>query len=160
VVRRLAGNPEPREDWYFNCLSSVQEMGVVIEEVVTAMAEQGYPPKDIFGTRLALEEAISNAIKHGHQYDPTKVVEIRYRILADQFLVEVKDLGAGFDPLQIPDATAPENWERPCGRGLLLMLHYTAWVRYNREGNCVTFCISRSEPLLAQQATENIPAIS
>ena len=125
-------------------------MAVVIEAVVTVMAERGYPPKDIFGTRLALEEAICNAIKHGHQTDPTKVVEVRYVIRADHFLVAVEDQGPGFDPLQVRDATTPENLERPCGRGLLLMRHYAAWVRHNPEGNCVTFCICPSEPLRSE----------
>ena len=154
----LADDLDQQDDWFVNSLSSVQGMAVVVEAVVTVLAELGYPPKDIFGARLALEEAICNAIKHGHQADPTKVVEIRYRIRTDQFLVEVEDQGPGFDQSEVPDPTASENLERPCGRGLLLMRHYAAWVRHNREGNCVTFCICPSEPLPAQQVAEPLLA--
>jgi serine/threonine-protein kinase RsbW len=151
VGRRLAHRPEPPNDWSFHCLSSVQEMAQVIEAVVTIMAELGYSPEDIFGARLALEEAICNAIKHGHQHDSTKVVEVRYCIRGDHCLVEVEDQGRGFDPAQIPDATTAENLERPCGRGLLLIRHYAAWMYHNPEGNCVTFCTCPSAPQPAQQ---------
>ena len=151
----LADILQQQDDWQVNCFSSVEEMAVVIEAVATVMADLGYSPKDIFGTRLALEEAVCNAIKHGHQHDPTKVVEVRHCIGADYFLLEVEDQGEGFDPSEVPDATAPENLERPCGRGLLLMHHYAAWVRYNRKGNCVTFCICPSEPLPLKQVAES-----
>jgi serine/threonine-protein kinase RsbW len=154
----LAADLAQHDDWHLNCLSSVYEMAPVIETALTAMTNLGYPPKDIFGARLALEEAICNAIKHGHQHDPTKVVEVRYCIRADHFLLEVEDQGPGFDPALVPDATVPENLERPCGRGLLLMRHYATWVRHNREGNCVTLCICPSEPLQAQLAAQPLLA--
>lgn len=104
------------------------------------MASLGFSEKDIFGMRLAFEEALVNSVKHGHRYDPTKKVEIRYRVCHEHALVQVEDQGPGFDPAGIPDPTASENWERPCGRGLLLMRFYMTWIRYNERGNCVTLC--------------------
>ena len=38
----------------------------------------------------------------------------------------------------MPDPTAVENLERPCGRGLMLMRHYMTEVAYNGRGNAVT----------------------
>jgi serine/threonine-protein kinase RsbW len=138
----------PRQDaWQVHCLSSFDEMARVIDVVLALLADLGYSRKDLFATRLVLEEAICNAIKHGHRCDPTKVVEVRYLVEADYFLVEVEDQGPGFDPARIPNATATDNRERPSGRGLLLMHCYAAWIRYNRAGNCVTFCICPSERL-------------
>src|SRR5438045_3926390 len=102
-------------------LSTIQEMAAVIDAVVASMTELGYPAKDIFGVRLALEEAVANALKHGHQFDPTKTVKIRYSVNQDYVLAEVIDEGPGFDPECVPDPTAPENLERCSGRGLLLM---------------------------------------
>jgi serine/threonine-protein kinase RsbW len=160
VERRWADDPDPQVDWYLNWLSSVHEMAVFIDAVVTVMVDLGYPRQDIFGTQRALDEAVGKAIKHGHENDPTRVVEIRYRPGADHFLVEAADQGPGFDPSPIPAATIPENRELPCGRGLLLMRHYAAWVRHDREENCVTFCICRSAPLPAQPAAKNSPANS
>jgi serine/threonine-protein kinase RsbW len=119
-------------------------MHEVIEAVVTAMADQSFPQKDQFGMRLVLEEALVNALTHGCQGDPTKQVCVRYRVDAQRALAEIEDEGEGFDPQQVPDPLAPENLERPCGRGLLLMRSYATWVRHNRRGNCVTLCKVRS----------------
>ena len=87
--------------------------------------------------KLALEEALINAIKHGNQMDRSKSVRVSYRVLPDRFEVHVTDEGAGFDPADVPDPTAVENLERPCGRGLMLMRHYMSEVAFSGRGNCV-----------------------
>jgi serine/threonine-protein kinase RsbW len=92
---------------------------------------------DIFSIKLALEEALINAIKHGNQMDRSKSVRVSYRVLPDRFEVHVTDEGAGFDPCDVPDPTAVENLERPCGRGLMLMRHYMSEVNFSGRGNCV-----------------------
>jgi serine/threonine-protein kinase RsbW len=129
-----------RDDWHRAHLSATEEVVPLIETVAAAMNTHGYSDQDIFGLRLALEEALINAIKHGHQYDPGKQVSVRYRIRPEHVVVDVQDEGPGFDPTAVPDATAPENWERPSGRGVLLMRTYTSWLRYNRQGNGVRLC--------------------
>ena len=132
--------------WHWESLSSTQEALQVVEFVADAMADQGYPKKDVFGMRLALEEAVINAIKHGNQGDPSKLVEVRYDVNAERALAEVQDQGEGFDPQQVPDPRTPENLEWAGGRGLLLMRSYLTWVRYNERGNGVTLCQYRSVP--------------
>jgi serine/threonine-protein kinase RsbW len=94
--------------------------------------------QETFSVRLALEEALVNAIKHGNQMDRAKSVHICYRFLPDRFEIRITDEGAGFDPSDVPDPTAVENLERPCGRGLMLMRHYMTEVVYNERGNSVT----------------------
>jgi serine/threonine-protein kinase RsbW len=93
---------------------------------------------DVFSIRLALEEALVNAIKHGNQMDRSKKVFIAYRFLADRFEIRIVDEGPGFDPADVPDPTAVENLERPCGRGLMLMRHYMTEVEYQGRGNSVS----------------------
>ncbi|HTU89026.1 MAG TPA: ATP-binding protein [Gemmataceae bacterium] len=93
---------------------------------------------DIFSIKLALEEALVNAIKHGNQMDRAKKVHISYQLFADRFHVQISDDGNGFDPSDVPDPTAFENLERPCGRGLMLMRHYMTEVAFNERGNGVT----------------------
>jgi len=108
------------------------------------MKRQGYPSEDGFAVRLALEEALVNAIKHGHRNDSTKVVRAGFRVTADEVWAEVQDEGPGFDPTRVADPRASENWDRPGGRGLLLMRYYMTWVRYDERGNRVTLCKRRS----------------
>jgi len=93
---------------------------------------------DVFSIKLALEEALVNAIKHGNQMDRTKKVHIAYQLYPDRFDVQISDDGCGFDPSDVPDPTAFENLERPCGRGLMLMRHYMTAVAFNDRGNGVT----------------------
>ena len=125
-------------------IHTAAELNEVIGPVIERMNAAEYPDSDVLAMRLALEEAIVNAIKHGHQGDPKKAVRVRYQVTARQVLAEVRDQGPGFDPNQVPDPTAPENLERATGRGLFLMRHFTTWVRFNRRGNCVTLCLARS----------------
>jgi serine/threonine-protein kinase RsbW len=109
------------------------------QDQIEGLLQQGRASThDIFSIRLALEEALINAIKHGNQLDRNKKVCISYRILDDRFEVQIRDEGTGFDPAEVPDPTAIENLERPCGRGLMLMRHYMNNVDYNSQGNTVT----------------------
>jgi serine/threonine-protein kinase RsbW len=93
--------------------------------------------RDIFSIKLALEEALVNAIKHGNQLDRGKKVTVAYRVQPDRFEITITDEGPGFDPADVPDPTAVENLERPCGRGLMLMRHYMNEVQYTSGGNTV-----------------------
>jgi serine/threonine-protein kinase RsbW len=107
------------------------------------MAAAGYPLRAQFGVRLAIEEAVVNAVKHGHKGDTAKAVKVRYRVGLRDVLVEVEDQGPGFDRGQVPDPLAPENLDRSSGRGLLLMRSFLT-VRYNERGNRVILYKSRS----------------
>jgi serine/threonine-protein kinase RsbW len=128
----------------WDSLSSAGDALPVLDIVAEEMAAAGYPEADRFGLRLALEEAIVNAIHHGNRGDPSRRVHVRFDIGPDRVLAEVEDEGEGFDPARVPDPLAPENRGRPSGHGLLLMRHYTTWLRYNWLGNCVTLCKDRS----------------
>ena len=109
----------------------------VQEEIETALKGQQYPDRDVFSIKLAVEEALVNAIKHGNQMDRSKKVHVACRAHADRFEVQITDEGPGFDPQDVPDPTAPENLERPCGRGLLLMRSYMTEVVYHDRGRAV-----------------------
>jgi serine/threonine-protein kinase RsbW len=106
-------------------------------EIEQALHGVRFSDHEIFAIRLALEEALVNAIKHGNQLDRTKSVRVAYHVTPDRFEVQITDEGPGFDPVDVPDPTAPENLERPCGRGLLLMRHYMTEVAYHDRGRAV-----------------------
>jgi len=95
----------------------------------------GYQDDAIFAIKLAFEEAVTNAIKHGNCNDRSKKVYLRYYVDPQRVVFMVRDEGRGFRPDQVPDPTADENLERPCGRGLMLMQSYMTKVRYSPVGN-------------------------
>jgi serine/threonine-protein kinase RsbW len=110
----------------------------VQDDIERLLREHEYSDHDIFGIRLALEEALVNAIKHGNRFDPSKSVRIAYNVLPERFDVVITDEGPGFDPADVPDPTAIENLERPCGRGLMLMRYYMHEVSFGADGNSVS----------------------
>jgi serine/threonine-protein kinase RsbW len=118
--------------------SDPDEARLVQERIEQLLLEQHASDRDIFCIKLAMEEALINAIKHGNQMDRGKKVRISYRVLPDRFECRISDEGQGFDPNDVPDPTAVENLERPCGRGLMLMRHYMNDVVYNPVGNVVS----------------------
>ena len=48
--------------------------------------------------KLALTEACSNSIRHAYDEGRQGVVDIRYELNGSKIAVEVRDVGAGFDP--------------------------------------------------------------
>jgi serine/threonine-protein kinase RsbW len=118
--------------------SDASEARRVQEEIEEKLRAHQYGSREIFSIRLALEEALVNAIKHGNQMDRSKSVHITYRLTGERFDVVISDQGCGFDPADVPDPTAAENLERPCGRGLMLMRHYMHEVAYSKQGNAVS----------------------
>jgi serine/threonine-protein kinase RsbW len=125
----------------FRCYA---EMAAHLDALLAQLQALGYGERDCFGIRLALEEAMVNALKHGHKGDSAREATLRYELSEDSVLAEVEDQGPGFDPGTVPDPLAPENLERPTGRGLLLMRRYMSWVRFSSRGNRVSMCRHRS----------------
>jgi serine/threonine-protein kinase RsbW len=117
--------------------SDLSEARRVQEEIEAALSTTSFSEHDRFAVKMAFEEAIVNAIKHGNQMDPEKSVVVEYQILPDLFLAKITDQGEGFDPDDVPDPTAPENLERPCGRGLLLIRYYMTEVSFTDGGRTI-----------------------
>ena len=80
---------------------------------------------------LAVIEAGTNAIRHGNGNDPEKTALFRFCLEEDKLTVSVKDCGSGFDPEEVGDPLSPENFMKPCGRGIFLMRALMDEVEYN-----------------------------
>jgi serine/threonine-protein kinase RsbW len=135
----MTGNPG-FAGWQQVGIRALAETQTLISRLLAELQPIGFNEKELFGIRLALEEALVNAVKHGNRQDPAKSVRVRYQITNREFLIEIEDEGRGFDPEAVPDPLNPDNLERPGGRGVFLMRHYMSWVQYNEIGNCVTLC--------------------
>ena len=85
--------------------------------------------------RLALEEGIVNAIKHGNKMDRSKKVDIRCDFDLIKVRVVIKDQGNGFKIEEVPDPTLDENLEKPSGRGIMLMKAFMNVIEYSQLDN-------------------------
>jgi len=108
------------------------------KEILGQLAHFGWDGRDLFGIELALEESLSNAIRHGNCLDESKHVLVECKVSPERFWLRVRDEGTGFCPQDVPDCTADENLECPGGRGLALIKAYMNRVEHNPRGNCVT----------------------
>jgi len=105
-----------------------------VAEVLDRLHELGYEEDQCFAVRLALEEALVNAMKHGNRMDPALHVALTYRVTAEKAEIRVRDEGGGFDPGVVPDPTSEENLRKPCGRGIMLIRSYMDEVAYACSG--------------------------
>ncbi len=118
--------------------SRFDQVAPVQDAILAAASAHGFDQTAQFALKLSLEEALTNAIKHGNQLDPAKQVDIEFEIDAEQVKITVCDEGPGFAPDAVPDPTLDENLEKPCGRGVMLIRAYMTQASYNDKGNCLT----------------------
>src|SRR6476661_7514709 len=62
-------------------------------EILQEVERHGFNHNSLFATRLALEEALVNAIKHGNKLDPKKVVIVEARVSRERVEIEIEDQG-------------------------------------------------------------------
>ncbi|QQE11389.1 ATP-binding protein [Planctomycetota bacterium] len=118
--------------------SRLAEVATVQNAILSDAKDQGYTKEAIFAIQLALDEAVTNAIRHGNKLDDTKNVTVQYTIDDQRISITICDEGEGFDPYEIPDPTLDENLTCPSGRGVMLIQAYMTSVSYNDKGNCLT----------------------
>ncbi len=119
----------------------------LLESILAEATHCGYNEQARFGIRLALDEALSNAIHHGNANDPKKRIKVVYSVYDDEICISIEDEGPGFAFDSLPDPTSAENLEKSSGRGVLLMQAYMTEVQFNESGNRVTLIKRRNCPL-------------
>ncbi|MCH8164673.1 MAG: ATP-binding protein [Planctomycetes bacterium] len=109
--------------------------------VLEMIERRGYGRSSRFAVRLAMAEALANALEHGNRNDPGKTVRLEYRIARSWVVIEIEDQGVGFDPQAVPDPTRQENLGIPCGRGIVLMRAHMTEVDFPPPDNrvCMTY---------------------
>ena len=122
--------------------SSVRFVREVVAEVVEACERLAFSgSRATLNLRVAVGEALSNAILYGNQEDPEKLVRVSAALRPGSAEVTVTDEGSGYDPQSILDPTRPENRGRSHGRGLFLLRSLTDEVRFNEQGNSITLTL-------------------
>jgi serine/threonine-protein kinase RsbW len=118
--------------------SITSEAVKVLERIIAEAQRTGYDNHALFAIRLALDESLSNAIRHGSKNDPSKTIMIEFEVNAERVIFTICDEGPGFNSTTLPDPTLEENLEMTSGRGVMLIRAYMTSVDYNDRGNCVT----------------------
>ncbi len=155
----------PEAKFTFQLTNDLSQIYPLIE-VIQCLVRNCYGRLDEmyeFGLAISWEESLTNAMIHGNleissvwrnDSDDTyyRLIEERQNtqpysdrrvgvvvtLDPEQVSFVVSDQGAGFDVSRVPDPTAEENLEKPCGRGLMLMRRFMDSVYHNDVGNQVT----------------------
>jgi anti-anti-sigma factor len=96
--------------------AEIEQLAGVRDQVSELVAPLGFVESALFDIKVALGEALANAVRHGspNGHDEVSVDLIAYR---DRIVLEVSDSGAGFDGTHV----ASDDLYAPSGRGILFM---------------------------------------
>jgi len=110
-------------------------------DLVQAISEHiarrlGLDEETLHWTAMAVRESVVNAITHGNQSNPAKIVFIDYcatpAAQPSEFIVTVRDQGSGFDPDTLKNPLAAENMLSTSGRGVFLIRQFMDEVSIRR----------------------------
>lgn len=136
----------------FTIPSDFAEGRTVQARIMDEVERNGFDEEAVFAIKLALEEALINAIKHGNKLDKNKVVHIQATVTPEQAEITIEDEGPGFNRASVPDPTSDENLERLHGRGILLMEAYMSSVEWSRGGRRIRM-VRRNRPPASDQGS-------
>lgn len=132
-------------------IASRMESITQVEGLINALCEEFGVEETHYGEILiAMTEAVNNAVVHGNKLDTNKMVDIEVRTEGQTMEFRIADQGPGFDYENIPDPTAPENIEKPNGRGVFLMRQLADTCEFEELGRVA---ILRFEQAIPQPAT-------
>ena len=119
-------------------IPSISDNIRMIESFIDNAKERFHLDEDLYGNiMIAVTEAVNNAIRHGNQADSSKNVSLVLTLDDSLLKFIIEDEGKGFDFAHLPDPTAPENLEKPGGRGIFLMKHLSDEVTFRDGGRVV-----------------------
>ncbi len=108
--------------------SRTELLGDVRAFVTRAAAEYGFDLDDVGAIELAVDEAITNIIKHAYKYDPQGVIRVAISTQENgegrgRFTVSISDTGISFDTARYrpPDMAEYFRTLRRGGLGIVLM---------------------------------------
>ena len=118
--------------------SSFEMVGLVQAVFESISAQIGFDQDSSHWMSVAIQESVTNAVRHGNKMDATKRVVVRFELHGQEFQIYVEDEGEGFDLEKLRDPLAEENLLRANGRGIFFMKNFMDEVEYRFPPNCGT----------------------
>ena len=100
------------------------------------LADRNLSPAADYLANLAIEELVTNCIKHGYDDKGEHIIEITLKLSANELVLTVTDDGHWFNPLELPepDTHLPVE-DRPIGGlGIHLLRKMSDRMEYERKG--------------------------
>ena len=147
AIRRDHSHPDrastrhaPRR-WDLASIVDLDQASEAADTVLLALKEACYNERDIEGMRMALDEAIANAILSGRwQFPPTSQLAIRSRINESVANVEVELQRANLRVQPITSLDGGGTSRKVARERSPSLRPYMTWIRYSRRDHSATMC--------------------
>ena len=106
----------------------------ISSEIGLFMHDTGFPDPQILDMQLAIEEAVTNSIRHGYRGNPGDIT-IHCESGPELMTVVIIDNAPAFNPLSMPqpDTSSPLEERKTGGLGIYLLRQVTDSVAYRYE---------------------------
>jgi serine/threonine-protein kinase RsbW len=115
----------------------VSEIARLVDQIEVFGLEAGLPSDVTFRLTLALDETVSNVIRHGLRDGAEHHISVHVQVADGMVTATVEDDGVAFDPndAPAPDLEVPIDQRAPGGLGVHLVKATMDEVRYRRDGD-------------------------
>lgn len=138
--------PDLKQTIQFSLPSTLDYITGAAAHLTETLVRFGIITVEELNIKVALVEALTNAMEHGNGFDPKKLVKVEAKFLEDKAEIKITDQGKGFNHEKLPNPTAPENLYKPRGRGIYMIHRLMDEVHFNRKGNVVQLVKYRRLP--------------
>lgn len=135
--RTPAGETNMHEELRLTIRNDLGELARVNELATELLERRGVAPRAVYATSLALEEVLSNVIRHGYQDGDAHEIALVLRVGGGGIELQVEDDGREFDPVTAPEPELdlPLAERRAGGLGIHLLRAFVSEIRYERLGD-------------------------
>ncbi len=112
----------------------IEHLNAVTAYVSEVARITGFNDKEVEQIHLALEEAVSNVIRHGLEMNPDESFTVVCEQSDSDLCIRIQEKGVPFDPSRIPDYSPDAHLEQSSGLGSFLMKKMMDEVRYINRG--------------------------
>jgi anti-sigma regulatory factor (Ser/Thr protein kinase) len=132
----LHGEHKVQEELRLTIRNELGELVRVNQLVSELLARRGIAESVVYATQLALEEVLSNVIRHGYEDCSQHEIALTLRVHEGRVELQVVDDGREFDPATAPapDLDLPLVRRRAGGLGIHLLRAFVSEIRYQRLG--------------------------
>jgi anti-anti-sigma factor len=111
-----------------NLIADVDKLASVREQVCEILAPLEFADSALFDIKVALGEALANAVRHGSPTGEGNQVVVDITAYDDRVVLEIMDSGAGFDGTH----AGSDDLYAPSGRGIMFMRALMDRVEFER----------------------------
>ncbi len=117
--------------------NDLRELSRVNAQASALLEQHGVAATALYATQLALEELLSNVIRHGYADNRRHDIALSIWVRESGVELEVVDDGREFNPVLAPDVAldVPLAERRVGGLGIHLLRRFVREIRYERREN-------------------------